>query len=357
MNSQLRVGIIGCGVIGKKRAKIVKEDPKCCLCCAADISIENIAALKEFANDKFKMYKDWTVMLKNEPLDIVIVSTPNCFLKKIVIRAAQKKLNILCEKPLGKNAQESKQMVETARANNIVLKTGFNHRYHPAVFKAHSLITADTIGSIYLIKCVYGHGGRPGYEKEWRANRKLSGGGELLDQGVHVVDLFRWFMGDFNETFGYITNFYWNMEVEDNAFAYFKTAEGKMAVMHTSWTQWKNKFIFEIYGESGYIIVDGLGGSYGAEKLTIGLKRKAIKNIDTVKEKKYLSGVPDEEIVIFDGQDTSWKDEWDDFTTAIREKREPLGNGIDGLQANRMLAAVYRSAKNNQPVKINRIKI
>jgi len=352
MGDVFKVGIIGCGLIGKKRAKVIAEDPKCRLCCAADIRVQHASVLGEFADNKFKAYRDWRDMLEKESLDIIIVSTPNKFLKEIVLGVAQRNIHILCEKPLGRNVWESEMMVKVARGNGVVLKTGFNHRYHPAVFKANFLIANGAIGPVYLIRCVYGHGGRPGYEKEWRASRELSGGGELLDQGVHVVDLFRWFMGDFDEAFGYLSTFYWNMEVEDNAFACFKTVDGRIATMHTSWTQWKNKFTFEVFGESGYVIVDGLGGSYGVERLTIGARRKMLKGRSKSKVVKHTGGVPDEETIVFDGQDVSWKYEWQEFIAAIRKKREPMGNGFDGLEANRMIAAVYRSAQENRPVKI-----
>lgn len=344
----LRIGIVGCGLIGKKRAKVIKKDPKCCLCCAADVAIYNAAGLKEFADDKFNAYQDWRDMLEKESLDIVIVSTPNKFLKKIVLWATQRNIHVLCEKPLGRNAWESERMVKVAQENGVILKTGFNHRYHPAIFKAYSLIADGAIGPMYLIRCVYGHGGRLGYEKEWRASKDMSGGGELLDQGVHVVDLFRWFMGDFEEVFGYVPTYYWKMDVEDNAFALFKTAKGKIASMHISWTQWKNRFTFEVFGEAGYVIVDGLGGSYGVETLRIG--KRPVKKVGSNLE--YLGGVPDEEKIVFDNPDTSWDDEWADFTSAIIEKREPLGSGEDGCMANRMLESVYRSAKENRPVKI-----
>jgi len=226
-----------------------------------------------------------------------------------------------------------------------------------------------------------------------------------LDQGVHVVDLFRWFMGDFKEIYGYTSTCYWNMEVEDNAFAFFRTAEGKTAFMHTSWTQWKNHFTFEIFGEAGYLIVEGLGGSYGTETLRIG-KRKLVNGYKLMVDKdgkevnsyklmvdrkrhilpsepitkqpinnnvvsgqpitdqpitnnvgsKYAGGAPDEEVIEFLGPDISWEEEWREFVSAIREGREPTGNGEDGLEAMRMIEAVYRSARENRPIKIQDIK-
>ncbi len=369
MTNILRIGIVGCGLIGRKRAVVIHDDPLSQLCCTADLdTICAYALLKEFGNrNEGVAYQSWQMMLEKEKIDTLIVASPNKYLKKISLWALQRGINVLCEKPLGRNAWESGRMVKVAGEKGVTLKTGFNHRFHPAIWKAYELVAAGEIGHIYYLRSVYGHGGRPGYEKEWRASRNICGGGEMLDQGVHVVDLFRWFLGDFDEAFGYTPTCYWNMEVEDNAFAMFKTTKGQVAQMHTSWTQWKNRFIFEIFGEAGYLIVEGLGGSYGTEKLTIGKRPRKIEvqeNRDSSyfsdakmgqSPVSYLGGAPDEEEIVFEGNDISWELEWQEFTSAIREKREPLGNGRDGLEANRMIAAVYKSAAEHRPVKLAEI--
>jgi len=373
-NDILKVGIIGCGLIGNKRAAVIKNDPASVLRAASDVTVINAAVLlQQFgAGAGGRARQDWRDMLNEEKLDAVIVATPNKYLKKISLWALQRGINVLCEKPLGRNPWESERLVKVARENGALLKTGFNHRHHPAIFKAHDLVSKGAIGQLYYARCIYGHGGRPGYVKEWRASRDICGGGELLDQGVHVVDLFRWFLGDFEETVGYTQTCYWPMEVEDNAFAIFRTSGGQTAMMHTSWTQWKNRFTFEIFGEAGYLIVEGLGGSYGVEKLIIG--KRPIKKGDSAPisdgrltspaagaknggggNNQYLGGAPEEETLIFDGPDVSWEMEWKEFTAAIREGREPLGSGRDGLEANRMLAAVYLSAKEKRPVSLSEI--
>ncbi|NWF93024.1 MAG: Gfo/Idh/MocA family oxidoreductase [Syntrophaceae bacterium] len=372
MDSFFRVGIIGCGLIGNKRAKVIKDDRSSSLSCCSDPVLSNAESLiKQFGDRQTKLYQDWRAMLDREKLDLVVVATPNKYLKEITLEAAHRKIHILCEKPLGRNLVDSIEMVDAAARNKVFLKTGFNHRYHPAIRKAYTMVKEGAIGEIYYAKCTYGHGGRPGYEKEWRASKEMCGGGELLDQGVHVVDLFRWVMGDFEEAFGTISIYYWNMEVEDNVFALFKTAEGKTASMHTSLTQWKNRFTFEVYGEAGYLIVEGLGGSYGTETLKIG-KRRRVKTERVIDEGitdierpsaigheqnvQYWGGAPDEEVIEFPGPDISWEEEWKEFTAAIREGREPLGSGRDGLEANRMIEAAYRSARENRPIKIKEIK-
>jgi predicted dehydrogenase len=368
-NDILKVGIIGCGLIGNKRAQVLATDTDCRLCTAADPDMACAEALwAEFCGDGQgdrgsgdnkegredpawpTVCADWRETLAREKPDAVIIATPNKFSAIITTEAAALGMHVLCEKPLGRNISESKEMAAAAQRHHVVLKTGFNHRHHPAIHKAHELAASGAIGPVYFIRCVYGHGGRPGYEKEWRASRDVCGGGEMLDQGVHVVDLFRWFLGEFDEAYGIVPTFYWNMEVEDNAFALFRTAKGQVAQMHTSWTQWKNRFNFEIYGEAGYLIVNGLGGSYGTETLTIG-RRPINRDISPI----YLGGVPEEETIVFDGPDLSWELEWKEFKAAIREKREPLGSGRDGLEANRMIAAVYLSARENRPVKLTEV--
>jgi len=355
----MKVGIVGAGVIGTRRATAIgsiHQDNKIIAVCDIDFPRAEELASKYGADS----CQDWREIVNDKSIQAVVVSTPNKFLKEISLRALEEDKHVLCEKPLGKNAKEAEEIYRRAKEKKRVLKTGFNHRHHPAIFEAKRLLDRGEIGYIYYIRCLYGHGGRLGYEKEWRASKDLCGGGELFDQGVHVVDLFRWFLGEFDEAYGTINTYYWNMEVEDNAFSIFKTKKGQTALMHTSWTQWKNRFLFEIFGEKGYLIVDGLGGSYGIEKLIIG-RRKIEKIEESLEEslkqgsqqqRRYLGGSPDEEILEFSGPDTSWEEEWKEFISAIKENREPLGSGYDGLMANKMIEAVYKSARLNRPVKI-----
>ena len=363
----IKVGIIGAGVIGKKRAESINSgstDSEIIAVC--DVNISKAKGLA--GNHRYSIYQDWRAIIDNKEINAAVISTQNKYLKQISLGAFEKSKHVLCEKPLGRNAKEAREIYLKAKEKKLILKTGFNHRHHPAIMKAKSLVDEGEIGEIYYIRCIYGHGGRPGYEKEWRASKDLCGGGELLDQGVHVVDLFRWFLGEFEEVYGRINTFYWDMEVEDNAFAMFKTSKGQIAMMHTSWTQWKNKFLFEVFGEKGYLIVDGLGGSYGTEKLKVGKRKTGIANRNSDIENReqtgrkrktengnriqYLGGVPDEEVIEFPGPDISWAEEWKEFVSAIRENREPLGSGYDGLMANKMIEAVYRSARLNKPVKL-----
>jgi len=331
------VAIIGAGLIGRKRAIAVNKLDRCRLMVTVDVNQKAAESLaQEFGGE---VETDWEKAIARSDINVVIVATVNKFLAPITIATLNNRKHVLCEKPLGRNAEESKRIIQAATSNKVVLKTGFNHRHHPAIASAKKLLDAGEIGTLYFMRCRYGHGGRPGYEKEWRADKDLCGGGELLDQGVHVVDLFRWFTGDFGEAFGYAPTYFWNTVVEDNAFAIFRKSSGVIATMHTSWTQWKNLFSFEVFGSGGYLAMEGLGGSYGTEKLKIGKRKPG-------------TGPPDEETLEFPGFDISWENEWKEFIAAIENDRDPVGSGWDGYQANRMIEAVYESARTGRVIKL-----
>jgi predicted dehydrogenase len=248
--------------------------------------------------------------------------------------------HVLCEKPLSRTIAEAEEILKVARTNKVVLKCGFNHRHHPGILKAKEWQSKGIIGEINFIRCRYGICGRPGYEKEWRANPQIVSGGQLMEQGIHVIDLFRWFLGDFSKVTGFTATRHWKMApLEDNAFALFETEKGQVASLHSSLTQWINLFSFEIFGQDGYVLVEGLGGGYGTEKAILG-KRALLEPFR-------------EEVTEFRGADTSWRDEWHEFLTAISEGREPLGNGNDGLEALRIVNAIYQSAASSKVVYLN----
>lgn len=339
MTQQLRTVIVGAGAIGNKRAAAIQRSGIGTIARVVDVDSAKAAHLA--SRHQAEHGVTWQDAVRQPDVDLVIVSTSNNALAEVTIAALSAGKHVLCEKPLGRSAHEAALMVGAAQSAQRLLKVGFNHRYHPALRKAHSIAAQGLIGDLFSIRCRYGHGGRPGYDLEWRAIPEISGGGELLDQGIHLVDLCCWFMGAFTEATGFTEQYFWRAggPVEDNAFALMRTPTGQVAQLHASWTQWKNLFSFEVAGRDGLLVVEGLGGSYGPERLSW-YRRKA------------QSGPPDLEIFDFPGEDDSWVDEWRDLGAAITGGSRPLGTGEDGLRAMRLIEAIYESSRTATVVRL-----
>jgi len=331
----MRVAIIGCGLIGRKRALALAVEDQLVACCDNDLNLAN-----KFASDfQCRAYTSAEKLINLENLDIVIVAVTNKYILPITLSALNRGFHVLAEKPLGRDKAEAQKMVDTSNLQDRIIKTGFNHRFHPAVLKAKEMVDEEKIGSLVFIRGRYGHGSRPGMEKEWRSSKELCGGGELLDQGVHLIDLSRWFAGEIKNAFGKSKTKFWPIEVEDNAFILLESASGVDIQLHVSWTNWKNIFSFELFGSEGYLRIEGLGGSYGPETLEFGKRKKE-------------GGKPEIEFFEFPPEDISWLREWNEFKSAIRESREPIGSGIDGLRANEVIEAVYKSSTSGELVRL-----
>jgi len=275
----------------------------------------------------------WEAVVQRDDVDAVLVCTPPHLHAVISLEAMRRGKHVLCEKPLARTLEEAESMVAAARQSGVTLKCGFNHRHHPGIQQARQWFDSGVIGEPIFIRCRYGIGGRPGYEKEWRADPQIVAGGQLMEQGIHAVDLCRWFLGDFAQVVCVAGTHFWKTQpLEDNAFVLFRTPGGAVAFVHSSLTQWKNIFSFEMFGRDGYIIVEGLGGSYGTERAVLG--------------NRHFTAPFSEEVVEFRGGDSSWLDEWKEFVAAVRERREPLGNGQDGLETLRLVYAAYAASQN-----------
>lgn len=333
----LRVGVVGAGRIGAKRAHAVARSPDARLVAVADQDRERARALAQRYGCRAS--GNWEELVAVPEMDAVVVATTHNWLAPITLAALNAHKHVLCEKPMAMSPEEAQHLVECAARNGTKLKTGFNHRHHPALRQAHALAQDGRIGRLLFIRCRYGHGGRAGYEQEWRADPAQSGGGELLDQGVHAFDLFRWFLGEFSEVYAVLARAFWPIPVEDNAFCTLRTPSGQVASLHASWTQWKNLFSFEVFGEEGYLVVEGLGGSYGREKLVVGRRPPKF-------------GVPEEEVTEYGDEDCSWAEDWKEFVSAIYEDRRPLADGYDGWQALRLAQAAYESALQGQVISL-----
>jgi predicted dehydrogenase len=333
-----KVGLIGAGLQGGRRAPVLKQFKDTELVMVASLHLDHARRLAE--NTGCKAATDrWQDVIERDNINAVLVCTPPDLHAPMSIAAMRAGKHVLCEKPLARTVEEAEAMLRAARENGVRLKCGFNHRHHPGVRQAREWVDGGAIGEIDFIRCRYGICGRPGYDKEWRADPAISGGGHLMEQGVHAFDLFRWFLGDFAEAVGFTSTRFWDMApLEDNGFALLRTAKGQIASLHSSLTQWKNIFSLEIFGRDGYIIVEGLGGAYGNERATLG--------------KRDLTAPFRAETTEFLGGDRSWYEEWREFAAAIAENREPLGNGRDGLEALKLVQAIYQASAESRVVKL-----
>jgi predicted dehydrogenase len=328
---KLGVALIGAGPFGTKRARAVAGHPQSRLVVVADSVRERAQALAgEYGCE---VETDWRPAVGRSDVDAVIVSTPTPLLAEISLFAIQSGKHTLAEKPFARASQEARTLVEAALAQGVHLKAGYNHRYHPAIRRAHELFNQDSIGRPIFLRCIYGHGGRPGLDREWRARMELCGGGQLLDQGVHLLDLLRWFAGEFREAAAMISTAFWPIApAEDNVFALLRSNEGAVAELHASWTEWKNTFRFEVFGERGYLRVNGLGGSYGPESLCLGVREN-------------LGEVPREQLLEFSGPDASLAREWEAFAGVVMNGGQVESDGLDALRTLLLAEAIYRAAK------------
>jgi len=328
MSTPLRIGIAGYGVVGKRRHGVMDTRDDMNVVAVCDRLFDEPGTLD---NDVlcFPDYQD----LLEVKLDALFVCISNDMAAEVTNAGLSKGLHVFCEKPPGRNLQDIMSVIETEREHpGRVLKYGFNHRYHDSVKRALEIVQTGELGAIVNLRGVYGKSKLVtfGQDSDWRVHRDLSGGGILLDQGIHMVDLIRLFAGEFKDICSFISNDYWKHDVEDNAYALMRTEHGVVAMLHSSGTQWRHRFHLEITLEKGTVILSGIHSgskSYGAETLTIARSMGDDR------------GDPEEETFHYDN-DPSWADEIAEFADAILHDGKVL-NGTS-QEAYKTMQLVYR---------------
>jgi predicted dehydrogenase len=323
----LGVAIVGCGLAGRKRAAAL-AGARLTVC--SDVRRERADALASTSPGTL-VASDWRGAIDRADVDVVIVATTNDALAEVAHYGLAAGKHLLVEKPAGRTLREIDSLIESAQQHRRLVRVGFNHRYHPAIRKARELFTEGLLGDLMFVRGRYGHGGRLGYEKEWRANPEQSGGGELIDQGVHLIDLSRWFLGDFPVVSGFAHTYFWRMPVDDNAFLQLRTVRDQTAWLHVSCTEWKNLFSLEIYGRRAKLHIEGLGGSYGPERLTFYQMLPEM-------------GPPETTAWEYPTVDTSWAVEFAEFLEDIRLERTPSASLADGRAALAIVDDIYRQS-------------
>jgi predicted dehydrogenase len=328
----LRAGIVGYGYMGKIRKRNISDHPDLELTAICDP-----ARNYEIQNLNIPIYNKWEDLLASD-IDLVFVCTPNYLIPEIAVKAIHKGLHVFCEKPPGRNLKDI-QNIREAELNNRDCKLifGFNHRHHPGINDAKAIIDSGALGEILTLRGVYGKGGGYDYPDSWRNDPAISGGGILLDQGLHMLDLFHLFVGEFNEVMGMRGSILYDIPVEDNAVVILRTPKGQLAQLHSTATSWKHTFRLEIGCEAGYVIISGLlskTGSYGRETLVIGRRPS--------RGEKVAIGNPREETTYYD-YDPSWDIEVAHLVDCIRQdKPVEKGTSIDALRVMKVIDRIYR---------------
>ena len=333
MVKKLKAAIIGYGKMGRIRASCIEENPHLELVAVCDVVLPN--DLKGLPS-----VKDHKEVLKFSP-DLVFICLPNRDVASTVAYFLNNKINVFCEKPPGRNKQDVERMLEAEKQNpRIKLKFGFNHRYHQAVLDAKAIIDKGRLGDILWLRGVYGKAGGNRYEYSWRNNKEMSGGGILIDQGIHMVDLFRFFCGEFCEVKSFINTLYWPVSVEDNAFALLRNKKQQVAMLHSSATQWAHKFSLDIYLQKGYLAISGILSStksYGIETLKIA---RCLYDQDG-----YPLPNPDETINYYE-DDHSWRLETEEFVeSVINDAPIKVGTCRDAYDTMALIEQIYHSDK------------
>tara|TARA_Y200000002_G_scaffold383265_1_gene404589 strand:- start:9031 stop:10038 length:1008 start_codon:yes stop_codon:yes gene_type:complete len=335
----MRVSIIGTGLQFGRRAPVIHESSTDDLISICGIDTKKLQTLAHKYNCNYD--SDWSNLVQRDDIDVVIITTPPVNHAEIVISALENNKHVLCEKPLSMTSSEAEKMYQVSLKTKKILKCGFNHRHHPAMVNAKKIITSGQVGDLLFARGIYGICGREDYKNEWRANPEIAPGGQFIEQGTHMIDLLRWYLGEVDTVASMVSNHYFiDQDMDDSGFAMFRFKDNNAtASFHTSLTQWINTFTLELYGSNGYIKIDGLGGGYGDHKLIVGIKDfKAPFN---------------EHVTYFRGGDKSWKNEWLELKTAIKNNSQPMGNGYDGLQAMKIAEACYQSDIDQSFIKID----
>jgi len=324
----MNYAIIGCGLIGKKRLAGLPAGSKLAIAC--DTNLARAEELVKLAQTG-KAVADFKIAVADPQVGAVIVAVINSALAEVSAAAIRAGKHVIIEKPAGISVKQLDELIALADQLKVCVRVGFNHRYHPAFQKAREIFASGVMGELMFLRARYGHGGRVGYDQEWRADPKLSGGGELIDQGIHLIDLAGWFLGEFNKIDGHAATYFWKMLVDDNAFLSLQTAKGQTAWLHVSCTEWKNLFSFEIYGRHAKLAIEGLGGSYGVEKLFH-------------YQMKPEMGIPATMVYDFPGADESWKIEMTKFEKDVHLRRTPDAGLAEARVALQIVETIYEKS-------------
>lgn len=330
----VKVAIIGMGRMGKTRYCAMLKHGGYKIVSLCDTNPQNLIAY-----ENVNKFLDWKKCIDESDAEAVVVCTYNAVIPDIVCYALQRGCAVFSEKPPGRNLHDVLRIEEAYhKANRKILKFGFNHRYHYSVIEARALVDSHILGEVVCARGVYGKAGSMTFAEEWRNQAEISGGGIMLDQGIHMLDLMYYFLGEFSEIQSSVDHLVWKeIPTEDSVFSILKTNDGKVASLHSSAIQWRHKFNLDLICTKGYISLNGLltsTMSYGEEQITYYVK--------DLEQKTGKLGKPLEHTLCFD-QDDSWNYEIKEFYEAVCQHKPIIQGTIkDAVSLMRILDKIYK---------------
>ncbi len=325
----MRIAIAGCGLIGRKRAEALRKEDELAGCFdIARKAAEDLAATRDAVP-----CASMEELLALEP-DAVVIAATHDRLTELAVQALEAGADVLVEKPAGVSVAQIDALTAASERTGRRVKVGFNHRFHPGIHRAIDEARSGAHGEVLHLRARYGHGGRLGYDREWRAQPARSGGGEIVDQGFHLLDLSHWLLGPLPFNAALLRTQFWDTPVDDNAVLILGDNRSRVApwaLMHVSWTEWKNTFSLEIYCRTAKLQVDGLVRSYGPQTLRIHRMSPAL-------------GPPETEVVEYPDRDDSWRLEWEHFCDRLEDGEPMLGGLQDARYAWDIAERAYAEA-------------
>ena len=322
-----KVGIIGFGRMGQIRFEVIKK---------LDI-FEVVSIYDPYSTKKNKLFvNSIDDLFNNKNIEIIFICTPNYLNKKLTIESLKKEKHVFCEKPPGLNAKEIENVILAENKYKKTLMYGFNHRHHDSIQKIKQIVDKKEFGRILWMRGRYGKSVETDFYKNWRSKKEYSGGGILIDQGIHMLDIFLYLAGDFDKIQAAVSNLYWDLDIEDNVFAVLQNSKNKIAAsLHSTMTQWRNLFSLEVFFEKGYVVLNGLNTSsksYGEEILNIAKNRSLAP-----------AAIWEEEETIHFKINNSWEKEIIEFNKSIIKNTKPIiGNSLEALQLMKVIDEIYK---------------
>ena len=354
MTEKLRFGIIGCGVIGRLHAEAITSLPDAQLVAVADIIPERAQELAEKYH--VKPYSDFHEMLAREQLDVVDICTPSGQHGEEAIQVMRSRRHVIVEKPMDISREAIEEMLRVQQEAGVKLAVISQHRFDPVTREVHDLVEEQAFGRLVLGNAIIPWWRSQAYYDSgaWRGTWELDGGGVLMNQSIHSIDLLQWLMGPVRSIFAYTDTLVHRMETEDAGVAVLRFANGALGTIAATTGAYPGVSTrIEIYGDKGSAVIEDDHLSYlhlarddreevGPYGVGPGKRAQRTEKADT-------SAAQDPAALAI----RSHALQIEDMIRAIRENGTPLLDGYGAKHPVEIILAIYESARTHKEVTLS----